>query len=126
MRRHWEEGENKDESKPPTDDAPPADSPQKDETEAAQDEKPSAQSQDRYRFKVEYVPLARMLETYGGRKLEDIERGVWEAQARRGVRGHDELGESFFEFRTKSDGMGERSWDSRIGTDSEQTQAWSR
>lgn len=45
-----------------------------------------------HRFKIEYVPIARTLDTYGGRKLEDIERQLADIQARRQVRPHDELG----------------------------------
>lgn len=47
---------------------------------------------DERRYKIEYVPVARPLDTFGGRKLEDIDRQLAEVQARRQVRGHDELG----------------------------------
>jgi hypothetical protein len=45
-----------------------------------------------HRYKIEYVPIARTLDTYGGRKLEDIERQLADVQARRQVRPADELG----------------------------------
>ena len=47
-----------------------------------------------HRYKIEYVPIARTLDTYGGRKLEDIEQQLAEIQARRQVRSHDELGKA--------------------------------
>lgn len=48
------------------------------------------------RYKIEYVPIARTLDTYGGRKLEDIERQLVDIQARRQLRPHDELGATAF------------------------------
>lgn len=49
-----------------------------------------------HRFKIEYMPIARPVDTYGGRRLEDIERQTAEVQARRQVRNlHEEWGETW-------------------------------
>lgn len=47
---------------------------------------------DEQRLKIEYVPVSRPLDTYGGRSLEDIDRKLLEVQSRRQVKSHEELG----------------------------------
>jgi hypothetical protein len=47
---------------------------------------------DSHRYKIEYMPISRPLDTYGGRRLENIERQLAEAQAKRAVRPAEELG----------------------------------
>ena len=44
------------------------------------------------RFKIEYVPVSRPLDTYGGRRLDAIDQQLSKVQERRVVRHFDELG----------------------------------
>ncbi|KAF8308477.1 hypothetical protein DL93DRAFT_1878077 [Clavulina sp. PMI_390] len=61
----------------------------------AEEQEKQQQDQAKYRFKVEYVPIARKMDTYGGRRLSELDKVVGEVRGgsgRRQVRETSELG----------------------------------